>query len=296
MMLRLLRRDDLDTLLTLVATQVPDLQRARSSLRRVLFDDPDTDGALSFFCWAHGQSAPEGVASAVQRGDRGYLKLLYVAPTVRRRGLGAALLAALERRLRARGVAQIEIDGAAPAYLRPGLLATDREAEGFFSRRGYRLVDERISLRLALPSPLEADDLRARVAAQGFEVRRARREDARWLPAAINHHFSSNWATEARLALDDTPPAVHLALREGELAAFACSGLPDPSVFGPTGTVPRYRLRGLGAALLARALDDVAARGCEMAEISWIGPERYYRRLLGPLETIRYRVLRKGLA
>jgi mycothiol synthase len=70
---------------------------------------------------------------------------------------------------------------------------------------------------------------------------------------------------------------------EGEVAAFCTvwldreSGLAE---FEPVGTVPRYRKRGLGAALLADASNRLRALGCRTETVfSWtesVGANRLY--------------------
>ncbi len=46
--------------------------------------------------------------------------------------------------------------------------------------------------------------------------------------------------------------------------------------FGPTGTEPSHRGRGLGRVLFYRCLRDLKEQGHATADICWVGPIGYY--------------------
>ncbi len=64
--------------------------------------------------------------------------------------------------------------------------------------------------------------------------------------------------------------------------------------FGPAGTWPAHRGRGLGEALLLACLADVA-RTAEQAEIAWVGPEAFYEKSCGLAGRRIFRPMRKAL-
>lgn len=85
-----------------------------------------TPAALAGFVVAREDGALVGAATVERHGDDGLLRSLVVAPAQRGRGLGRALVEAVERDARAQG-------------LRSLVLLTQSAAE-FFAARGYRVV------------------------------------------------------------------------------------------------------------------------------------------------------------
>jgi ribosomal protein S18 acetylase RimI-like enzyme len=81
-----------------------------------------------------------GTAMAGFDGHRGWLHLVAVVPHMRRRGVGAALIARAEELLAERGCPKLNLQ----------VRASTPEAVGFYLRLGYR-VEDRISLGKLLP-------------------------------------------------------------------------------------------------------------------------------------------------
>lgn len=65
--------------------------------------------------------------------------------------------------------------------------------------------------------------------------------------------------------------------------------------FGPTGTLPAHRGRGLGAALLLACLLDIQAAGHNYCQVAWIGPRAFYDKIAGIDNERHFTVLRKEL-
>jgi amino-acid N-acetyltransferase len=85
-----------------------------------------TPAALADFLVARDGDALVGAVTVERHGDDGLLRSLVVTPAQRGRGLGRALVEAVEQRARAQG-------------LRSLVLLTQTAAE-FFATRGYRMV------------------------------------------------------------------------------------------------------------------------------------------------------------
>jgi len=87
----------------------------------------------------------EIVASAMggYDGHRGWVNYLAVAPEVRRRGLGARLMAELERLLRERGCAKLNVQ----------IRAANADATGFYRALGFSIDDV-----VSMGKRLERDD------------------------------------------------------------------------------------------------------------------------------------------
>jgi hypothetical protein len=61
------------------------------------------------------------------------------------------------------------------------------------------------------------------------------------------------------------------------------------------GTDAAERRHGIGSVLLKRCLADMAAGGLDTARIGWVGPVRFYARVLGARVERVYWLYRKAL-
>ena len=126
----------------------------------------------------------------------------------------------------------------------------------------------------ALPDP--APSL-ARIRAAGYDIRRALAPDRRAVVRWVEAHFGERWAGEAETAFSRVPAACHLAVDSGgEIHGFACHDVTFRGFFGPAGVAEQARGRGLGTALLLRALHSLAAAGHAYAIIGGSGDDAFY--------------------
>jgi GNAT superfamily N-acetyltransferase len=234
-----------------------------------------------------------GVASTSGR----YLRVLAVTPEARGRGTGSALLAACEQHARDAGEPRLRALDQPGNYLAPGIDERNREALGWLARRGWQrgadtrenlLLDVRGNLRVTAETAASAA---AAAVAAGYEVRRARPDEGA-LVQAVATEFGGAWPFELARALAHEPAAVHVALRDGAYCGFAAHDGNNRGLgwFGPTGTWPAHRGRGLGEALLLACLVDVA-RGHARCEVAWIGPRPFYARVAGIADERRFVVM-----
>jgi predicted N-acetyltransferase YhbS len=250
----------------------------------------------AFGAWDGGALA--GVAAVA--ADR--IRVLAVAPGARRRGLGGELLEACISAARLAGERRLRTLDQPGNYLAPGIDERNAETLAWLERRGFArlageprvnvLIDVRDNPRV---SAARAEGLAARAAAAGYEVRRARR-DERELLEAVAAEFGGAWPFELARALEHDPPGVHVALRDGACCAFAAHDGNNRGLgwFGPAGTWPAHRGRGLGEALLLACLVDVAAAHAR-CEVAWIGPRPFYDRVAGIAAERRFVVLARDL-
>ena len=220
-----------------------------------------------------------GLAVGVLRRDasRGYVKLLAVDPLWQRQHIGTALLAAIENGLIRKGARSIRPLESAPNYLAPGIDARYEAALGFAEASGYRPVGEARNLSVDLTQRSTP-----RRVPHGIELRRPSREDAARLHDFLAAHWPA-WTSEARVALGNRPPTLHLALRDDCVVGFAAWDANNRGTgwFGPMGVAPEERGAGIGCVLLQRCLDDMREQGHDAAVIAWVDNAPFYERCAG---------------
>ena len=270
--------------------------RADAVAAEKLFAPDPTGPARAFAARAGAELA--GVAAV--GGDR--VRLLAVRPDARGRGAGSALLAAAERAIREGAHARLRTLDLPGNYLAPGIDERNADTIAWLARRGFRALDRRNENLLVdvrgnpRVSAELAETAAARARGAGYVVRRAAPEEHA-LAAAIGAEFGGAWPWEVTRALAYDPPGVHVAVAaDGSYAAFAAHDGNNAGLgwFGPAGTWPAHRGKGLGEALLLACLVDVAADHAQ-CEIAWIGPREFYAKVAGIAGERRFVVLEKTL-
>lgn len=245
-----------------------------------------------------------------------FVKILAVRPDAQRRGIGTSLLAVVRKELAGSPAAttpRLRIGDHPGNYLSPGVDERYTAAHAFFRARGLREVGRNLNLRAPVrDNPLCSEErlhaLRAAAFRAGYTLRRALPADAPALLALAESQFAAVWAYELQRALGSGPggeaaahtpqlpegPTVHLAIDAGAAAsaapvAFAAHDGNNRGLgwFGPMGTLPTHRGRGLGEALVLACLADVQERP-EGGVIAWVGPESFYARTCGAVPDRRF--------
>lgn len=251
-------------------------------LRRLTLDDPTCPPELLLVAEADGSLV--GFCFAALREARGVVKVFGVAERRRREGIGTALFDALEERLSALNATEVRVEAVAPNYLLPGVELTHTDAIAFLSCRGYQTDrNSRIDMAVYLHRvDLDTRDVARRLGAEGIVIKRADREEISATATMARETFSANWETEVSEAARFDPPPLFIARdgdREGgRIVSFAAYDVTGPARFGPTGTDPAYRRRGIGGVLLKECLRSLRDRGEVVAEIGWAGPIGFYAR------------------
>ena len=255
-----------------------------------------------------------------------WIKVLAVHPTARRQGIGTRLLQAARAWLQAQTPPQtpslkLRYGDHPGNYLGPGLDVREQAGAAFLQARGFVEVGRNLNLRAPVldnPSlkPERIAEKQAAVESLGYVVRRATAADVPALLAMVTTAFHRVWAYEVARALGASLggdaalhtaglpecAAVHLALwphvdAEPEVVAFAAHDGNNRGLgwFGPTGTLPAHRGKGLGELLLLHCLHDVAVAYAARPDsrpdagvIAWVGPVEYYARACGAVPDRRF--------
>ena len=239
------------------------------------------------------------VGVAAVGGSR--IRVLAVVPAARGRGVGSALLAACEAEARAAGELSLRTLDQPGNYLAPGVDVRNTETIAWLERRGWaRSTEDRLNVLINVrDNPRVSAERAAHVvtacARRGYEVRRADPDETELL-AAVAAEFGGAWPFELERALGHDPVGVHVALVDGTYCAFAAHDGNNRGLgwFGPTGTWPAHRGKGLGEALLLACLVDVAATHAQ-CEVAWIGPRPFYDKVAGVAADRRFVLLTRAL-
>jgi mycothiol synthase len=221
----------------------------------------------------------------------GHVDLVAVHPQERRRGIGRALMARIEGALAGLGAGDMVIAGNAPYYAWPGIDVRYTAAMCAATAFGFEQDQPAWNMTADLTG-----DVPEVAPIEGVTLRRAVPGDLAALVEFTLRTFGSGWAGEITHSVGRDHAGCHLALDEkGEILGFAAYGSSRPSWFGPMGTVPAARGRGVGRALLLRCLADQRAAGYDRVQIGWVGPVPFYSGAVGARVERVFQLYRKQL-
>jgi predicted N-acetyltransferase YhbS len=211
----------------------------------------------------------------------GHIDLVAVHPDERRRGVCRRLLARIEGALAELGAEDVVIAGNAPYYAWPGIDVRYTPAVCAAMALGFEQDQKAWNMTArSLPEAASADE--SRLAADGVTIRRAEPADRPSLTEFALDTWGAGWAGEIGHSIGRERAGCWLAVdASGTLLGFAAYGSSRPSWFGPMGTTPAARGRGIGSVLLRRCLADQRADGHETVEIGWVGPVPFYSSTVG---------------
>jgi mycothiol synthase len=202
----------------------------------------------------------------------GHVDLIAVHPDERRRGIARALLGRIEAALAGLGAGELVIAGNAPYYAWPGIDVRYTPAVCAAVALGFEQDEAAWNMTADLTGELPAV-----APIEGVTLRRAGPDDVPALAEFALRTFGAGWAGEITHSVGRERAGCHVAEDErGEILGFAAYGSSRPSWFGPMGTTPAARGRGVGRALLLRCLADQRAAGHERVQIGWVGPVPFY--------------------
>ena len=198
----------------------------------------------------------------------GYLKLIAVHPGSRRLGLGRALLGAAEHWVRDQGALEMHLGGSAPFYLWPGVDVRALAMLCLAEACGYE--DVGAALNMSVPTTFRAPP------PAGTEVVRVLEDELARRVVAMIEPIWPEWLAENARAVEQGTCLAAVDAASGAVAGFACHSVNRAAWFGPTGTDPAFRHRGIGLCLLGEVCKDLMVAGYGDLEISWLGPLGFY--------------------
>ena len=208
----------------------------------------------------------------------GSIKLFGVAPGYRRQGMATELLTRVESAMRNAGVKKLGLLASYVNYFQPGIDPRYTEAVVFAERRGFKFIEETENMDVDLiHQTFETEAQEKLLAKENFFFRRARPGDRSKILAWAQKSFPS-WVGEIESTFKNDPISLHISLQGEEVVAFSCYDANNKGTgwFGPIGTDPICRGKGIGGILLRRCLNDLKKQGQPIAVIPWIGPYAFY--------------------
>ena len=128
-------------------------------------------------------------------------------------------------------------------------------------------------------------DLYEQLAAQNITLHRVMSPNYGKAFDFIKAAFGEGWAYEACSAISHQPSGLFVALEKTEagkrIVGFSAYNATALDFFGPTGVLPEMRGKGVGKALLLRALEAMRDEGYGYAIIGGVGPQEFYRKCCG---------------
>ncbi len=249
-------------------------------LREKTIDDADFDPALILTLWENDslQAFLSGVVREINGERTGYIKLMAVDKTKRRHGLGKRLYQEIEERFRKKDVQKIRVYDVPFNYFMPGIDPRYTEALSFFETMGFTRFADTSNLIVDLTN----QDFSTEAEEKAFEeeniiINRADYSDLQDVLHFVDTNFPL-WRTEISNAYNSLPVSLHIARLNGEIKAFSGHNGNNFGTgwFGPMGTHPDLRGKGIGGILLKRCLQDMKDWELETSVIPWVGPIRFY--------------------
>ena len=279
-MIRTYRDEDFEQVLELLRGALVLDNITSGLLKEKLYEDPNYDRDMVLVSEKEG--AVTGFMQGVTRDIRGeriaYLKLMAVAPEMRKSGLARQLYERLEAMFRKAGAIKVRIFDVPLNYFQPGIDPRYTEALCFAWRMGFVRFDDTTNLVADLDfSDWETSEKELKLAESGIHIRRASEEDRVELLRFIEDEFAL-WRHEVAMAFRRDPVAVHIAEVNETIRGFSAYNGNNVGTgwFGPMGTSSALRGKGIGEVLLKRCLRDLKNEGNKKAIIPWVGPIPFY--------------------
>lgn len=208
----------------------------------------------------------------------GYVKLMVVDKLFRRRGIARDMYGLLETNLKDKKVEVMRLGDVPMNYFMPGIDPRYTPALCFAMRLGFVRFMDTSNLHVDLNSRnwSDAENLEA-LKLEGIDVCRAKIEDKEELMDFVSEEWKL-WQYELEMAYKSDPIAIHIAKLNGKIKAFSAHSANNKGLpwFGPMGTHPDLRGKGMGKVLLFLCLQDLKDLGFSKAVIPWVGPIDFY--------------------
>ena len=249
-------------------------------LNEKLSGDPFWDPKKALLC--HDGTQVIGFIQGVSRDIRGtrygYIKLLAVDKQYRRKGIARSLYHNLEKQFEEEEVNLVRIYDSPMNYFMPGIDPRYTAALCFAIRMGFKRFGDTSNLTVDLEaSDWDTEKEEKGLKTHGIEIKRPEANEKQDVLNLVKEEWEL-WIKEVEMAFKDDPPSIHVAYYHGKIKAFSAHNANNKGTgwFGPMGTHPDLRGKGLGSILLKRCLKDMKEKEQKQSIIPWVGPIDFY--------------------
>ena len=251
-----------------------------SLLKEKLIEDPNWEPKKALICNDNDKilGFMQGVIRDIRGIRYGYIKLMAVDKNHRRQGIARMLYEKLENSFRFDKVDVVRIYDVPMNYFMPGIDPRYTEALCFAMRTGFKRFGDSVNLTVNLnESDWDTAEQEKALKILGIEVRRVEAHEKQKVIDFVKDEWAL-WTHEVEMAFKDNPPSIHVAKLHGKIKAFSAHNGNNKGTgwFGPMGTHPDLRGKGIGSILLKRCLNDMKLMGQKSAIIPWIDHLDFY--------------------
>lgn len=245
------------------------------------FGDPDFDPEITLLATENGKimAFMQGLVRQIEPNlNRGWIKLFATGEHQRRQGLATGLLKTIEEKMKSVRVKTIRLLDSNPNYFQPGIDPRYTEAIAFAERNGFKRFADTSNLEVDLQNQVfDTNREEQKLAHDNILIRRATNADWQLVEELIVNHFKT-WLPEIQTTYKNNPISLHIAEYKDRIEAFSAydSNNLNTGWFGPMGTNPVLRGKGIGGILLKRCLNDMKKQGQKISIIPWVGPIPFY--------------------
>ena len=277
--LRNYRDTDYDVVLKLLhLTHIYDVF-TNEILREKLYDDPEWSAENTFVFESEGSIVGfiQGVTRQIRGLNYGYVKLLAVDEKYRRRGIASAMLNKLLSKFKDIKVDVVRIYDVPLNYFMPGIDPRYTPAFCFAEKNGFKKFGDTANLEVDLNQNWNTEEEIAAILNEEIEIKRAEESDKEAVMQFLETEWQL-WKNEAEQAYLNHPVSMFIARQNGKVKAFSAyfTNNKGTAWFGPMGTHPDLRGKGIGGVLLKMCLQEIKNAGFETAIIPWVGPIAFY--------------------
>ncbi len=220
----------------------------------------------------------QGVLREIKGEKIAYIKLFAVDKKIRRQGIGTKLYHKVYDYFIKLNVRKIRVYDVPLNYFMPGIDPRYTAALCFFEKKGFIKFDDTCNLKVRLDNQeWSVNEQIEQLKTDGIVIRRSKKDELRELSEFVSEEWKL-WIHEVTVALNSEPPAVFIAEHKGKIKAFSAYNGNNVGTawFGPMGTHPDLRGKGIGGILLKLCLQDMKKQGFKYSTIPWVGPISFY--------------------
>jgi GNAT superfamily N-acetyltransferase len=261
-------------------------------LHEKTFGDPDYKSKLTLLAFNFENEQPAGFIQGIIRsfpslpgkslkGKKkkiGFIKLLYVHPDERRKGIASRLYRKIEKKFIKAGVKLVRVYESAPNYFMPGVDPMYTEAVCFFEKNGFKKFGDTSNLSAYFSeSNFSTEEEEKKLLRKDIICKRAEVNEKKEILVWLEKKFPQ-WIPEVSEAFNNKPVTLFIAKHKGSIRAFSAHEVNNRGLgwFGPMGTDKSLRGQGIGGILLRKCLLDMKEMGYVKAIIPWVGPIQFY--------------------